>query len=126
LSEIAPLPSDRTVQSLNDILESIVAIEGWVRDVGGIDSAVDGSRLFRSAVERELLIVSEAAIRIDREDSAFGSKYAPEIDWPGIRGIGNIIRHRYDDMDRIVTKRVLGGELERLAQACRRVLGQRP
>ncbi len=44
-------------------------------------------------------IISEAAIRL-KDD---GEKLCPEIDWKGLRGMGNVLRHGYHKVeDRIV------------------------
>ena len=48
-------------------------------------------------LSRQLLVISEAAIRMHKIDATVGPKLVPDIDWPGIRGIGNFIRHKYDD-----------------------------
>jgi len=46
-----------------------------------------------------------------------GPTLAPDIDWPGIRGIGNFIRHKYDDLDASVLADVLLNRLENLRVA---------
>jgi uncharacterized protein with HEPN domain len=89
-----PLPSDRITKSLKDILDAIAAIRRWVDRAGGIDAAVFDDELVRAGIERKLLVVSEAAIRIDLADKTYASIHAPEIDWRGVRGIGNVLRHR--------------------------------
>ena len=48
-----------------------------------------------AAVERKLLIVSEAAIRLGDEAAAI----CPGIPWHKIRGVGNHLRHAYDRVD---------------------------
>ena len=52
-----------------------------------------------AAVERELMIVSEAAIRLGEQAVAI----CPDQPWPDIRGLGNRLRHGYDriELDRI-------------------------
>ncbi len=53
----------------------------------------------RSAVERQLQNMTEAAFRL--EEAA--GRFSPEIDWQGIRGLGNFLRHEYDKVsDEIV------------------------
>ena len=46
----------------------------------------------QSAVERQFLIIAEAAKRLG--DAA--SKLCPSQDWRALRSFGNIIRHDYD------------------------------
>jgi uncharacterized protein with HEPN domain len=48
-----------------------------------------------AAVERYLLIISEAATRL----GAQAETLCPGLPWHNIRGIGNWIRHQYDRVD---------------------------
>lgn len=116
-------PAERVTQSLRDIVGAIELIRQWTNDAGGLDRAVH-SELVRSAIERQLLIVSEAANRIEQADAGYGPRMAPEIDWRGARGIGNTIRHRYHAVDHHVIQHVVSVELDPLEAACRRLLSQ--
>jgi uncharacterized protein with HEPN domain len=58
-----------------------------------------------------LLVVSEAAIRLDKLDSTAAPRLAPSVDWSGIRGMGNFIRHKYDDLDSSILIDVLRNRL---------------
>jgi uncharacterized protein with HEPN domain len=49
----------------------------------------------RSAVERQLLIISEAAKALG--DSA--ERLCPGHDWKGFRGMGDLLRHAYHRID---------------------------
>jgi len=49
----------------------------------------------QAAVERKLLIISEAAIRLKDEAEAL----CPGLPWRDIRGSGNWLRHQYDSVD---------------------------
>lgn len=84
-------------RSLGDILSAIVLIEDFT---SGMDfEAFRASPMAIAAVERELLIVSEAAIRL----GPGAELVCPDQPWPDIRGLGNRIRHAYDriEIDRI-------------------------
>src|SRR4051812_46399839 len=108
------MPSDRIAGCFSDIITAIELILKWVDEAGGIDVAVYRNALVRSAIERQLLVISEAAIRLQKlSPEAMGTR-APEIDWPGIRGIGNFIRHKYDDLDAEVIAEVLRHKLKSL------------
>jgi len=48
-----------------------------------------------AAVERKLLLISEAAVRLGED----GERLCPGVPWRNIRGIGNWLRHRYDRVD---------------------------
>ncbi len=52
-------------------------------------------RRTRSAVERELQTISEAATRLGEEAETL----CPGPDWSNIRGMGNILRHVYHRVD---------------------------
>ncbi len=72
------------------MLDAIGKIESFV---GSMDlPAFTQSELVRSAVERQLLIVAEAARRLGADaESLF-----PGPNWRMIRGLGNVLRHEYD------------------------------
>lgn len=117
------MPSERAANWFGDIVRACEQIDRWVLEVGGVDRIM-ANEMARSAVERQLLIVSEAAIRLRNVDDDVTQKLAPEIDWAGVRGMGNIIRHRYDDMDFEIVADVLDGRLTPLRTACERALGE--
>ncbi len=82
---------------LLDIEESIQNIDDFV---AGIDfKAYQADLKTKSAVERQLQIISEAATRL----KADGETICPEIDWKGLTGMGNVLRHGYHKVeDKIV------------------------
>ena len=61
------------------------------------------SRLHTLALERSIMIISEAVFRLPEN---LLSNY-PSINWRSIRGIGNFIRHQYDDVEQRVIWSVL-------------------
>jgi uncharacterized protein with HEPN domain len=76
-----------------DILQSIDHIDEFL---AGIDfEGYREDRKTRSAVERELQIITEAAIRLGDEAETL----CPGPDWKGFRGMGNILRHVYHRVD---------------------------
>lgn len=103
------------------MLDAIDLITTWVRDPGGVDIAIADAKT-RSAVERQLLVISEAAIRLNHLDTSIAPRIAPEIDWPGVRGMGNFIRHKYDDIDLEIIVDVVNNRLDALRAACVRGL----
>jgi uncharacterized protein with HEPN domain len=87
------LPFEDARSHLADILDAIHAIE---RFVAGMDlDAYSQDERTQAAVERKLLVISEAAIRL--KDAA--ETLCPEVSWRDIRGIGNWLRHQYDRID---------------------------
>ncbi len=80
-----------------DIRERIENIEGFLKETDF--DAYRADLRTRSAVERQLQIISEAAARL-KDD---GERFCPGIDWQGLRGMGNVLRHGYHKVeDRIV------------------------
>jgi len=75
--------------AIRAILEAIAGIENATRDKSLDDFG--GDWLLRHGVQRGIEIVSEAARRIPRELQA----QQPQIPWPQIMGIGNVLRHEY-------------------------------
>jgi uncharacterized protein with HEPN domain len=49
----------------------------------------------KSAVERQMQIMTEAAIRLGGD----AERIAPGADWEGFRGMGNPLRHAYHRID---------------------------
>ena len=80
-------------KSLNDILENIGRIE---RFTAGMDFNIfreDERAIF--AVQYALLAISEAAHRLGPDAETL----CPGQPWADIRGIGNHLRHGYDNID---------------------------
>jgi uncharacterized protein with HEPN domain len=87
------MPFEDAISHFEDILDSIRSIQQFV---SGMDrEAYCQDEKTQAAVERKLLIVSEAAIRL--KDSA--EVLCPGIPWRDIRGSGNWLRHQYDSVD---------------------------
>jgi uncharacterized protein with HEPN domain len=117
-------PSDRAARCFAEIVAAIDLMRAWVDQARGVEQATLRDPLIRSATERQLLIISEAAIRLDKLDPEAPSDLASGIDWPGIRGIGNFIRHRYDDLDTAILIDVVANRLEPLRAAAEHALAR--
>jgi uncharacterized protein with HEPN domain len=78
---------------LRDILEAIDLIELFLRDMT-FESYQTDLRT-KSAVERQMQIMTEAAIRLGGE----AEQIAPGPDWKGFRGMGDLLRHAYHRID---------------------------
>jgi uncharacterized protein with HEPN domain len=87
------LPFREPTLSLQDILDSIDMIVQFVRGMDLEAFREDPKTI--AAVERKLLLISEAAIRL----GADAEHLCPGLPWHNIRGIGNWLRHRYDRVD---------------------------
>lgn len=87
------MPSDRPADRFREIVEEIDFIDDTLN---GLDfQTFCRDKLKRHAIERAFAIISEAAVKLG--DNA--GRYAPDIPWRDIRGLGNFIRHEYDGVD---------------------------
>jgi uncharacterized protein with HEPN domain len=87
------MPFEDARTHLDDILESIRLVEQFV---AGMDlEAYRRDEKTQAAVERKMLIISEAAVRL-KEDAEL---LCPGVPWRDIRGSGNWLRHQYDSVD---------------------------
>jgi uncharacterized protein with HEPN domain len=85
---------DRPAQSaLRDILGAIGEIEDYVAGMDLGAYLADGRT--RGSVGRCIEIISEASRKVPDDIKA----RHPQIPWPAIRGIGNMLRHEYGAVD---------------------------
>jgi uncharacterized protein with HEPN domain len=87
------LPFRDNATHLQDIFGALDHIETFV--VGLTFEAYKADQKTKSAVERQMQILSEAAIRL----GADAETIAPALDWEGLRGMGNLLRHAYHRID---------------------------
>jgi uncharacterized protein with HEPN domain len=111
------LPSLDPGGRLDDILRSIERIEAYVAKAGGVERLLATEDELHDGVERRLLIISEAAVKLGE----FAEQREPDIPWRDIRGIGNALRHNYDGVNDQIIRAILIARLGPLADACRRM-----
>ncbi len=87
------MPFRDNATHLRDILDAIDHIELFLDGVTFESYQTDLKT--RSAVERQLQILTEAAIRLGKDAETI----APGPDWEGFRGMGNLLRHAYHRID---------------------------
>ena len=105
------MPFRDTQMHLRDILQSIDRIEEFLVGMGLADYENDFKT--QSAVERQMQIITEAAIRLGDDAEAI----CPGLDWKGIRGMGNILRHEYHRVDDRIVWNTVKTELPPLRAA---------
>jgi uncharacterized protein with HEPN domain len=66
-------------------------------------------------VERGIEIISEASRRLPEDLKA----RHPEIPWPKVAGIGNVLRHDYEDVAAPVMWKLVHDDLPALEAVCR-------
>lgn len=101
---------------LHDILRSIE----WIKQdtKGATWKSFADDRRARQLVERNIEIISEAS----RYIPASLRKDFPEIPWKAIAGIGNVMRHDYDEIASSVLWGVIRANLDPLRRAVRKML----
>jgi uncharacterized protein with HEPN domain len=107
-----------SVPRLTDIIEAIELIRS---EMAGVTlAAFEPDRRKRWLVERGIEIISEASCHLSEELKA---RHA-EIPWPKVAGIGNVLRHEYEDVAYDVLWHVVRDDLPPLEQACRQELAR--
>ena len=110
------MPFRNAQTHFEDILQSIDHIEEFLAGINFEGYRED--RKTRSAVERELQIITEAAIRLGDEAETL----CPGPDWKGFRGMGNILRHGYHRVDDQIVWNTVKEELAPMRTAIANVL----
>ncbi len=75
-----------------------------------------------AAVERKLLIIAEAGVRL-REDAP---ALCPDQPWRNIRGMGNWLRHEYDRVDLSLIWQTVTDDLPSLKASIQKALTPTP
>jgi uncharacterized protein with HEPN domain len=96
---------------LEDILDSISLIDQFLSGID-FDSYVKDLKT-KSAVERQLQIITEAAYRLGDE----ADTVCPGPDWKGFMGMGNLLRHAYHRIDDAIVWDTVKVELPALRKA---------
>ncbi len=105
------LPFEDAGRALRDILEAIGMIERFTSGMDFVVFREDPKTV--AAVERKLLVISEAAVRLGR----IAEETFPDLPWRNIRGIGNWLRHQYDGVELEVVWKTVVDELPPLKSA---------
>jgi uncharacterized protein with HEPN domain len=77
---------------LHDILQAIARVEEITQD--RTQAEFEASWQLRWLVQRAIEIISEASRAIPDDLT----RTQPEVPWPSVRGIGNVMRHDYDSL----------------------------
>ncbi len=112
------MPFEDTRSQLDDILAGIRSIERFVSGMD-LDAYLNDERT-QAAVERKMLMISEAAIRLKKTAELL----CPDVPWRDIRGIGNWLRHQYDSIEAETIRNTIQDDLPRLKLAVEKALAQ--
>jgi uncharacterized protein with HEPN domain len=113
-------PEERAPLRLHHMLDAILDLQD-ILDNNTNDHIV-GSRVLTRAFERGIEILSEASRHIPKhlKDDE------PDIPWKKVAGIGNILRHDYDDVDFSILIGTAAFDLPVLRAALHRMLARLP
>lgn len=96
---------------LDDMKDAVSGIRGALR---GVDfEGYRASWVLQRSIERGLEIISEASRSIPDELKAL----APDVAWPAIAAIGNVLRHEYQRVDPLIIWNIVEIHLGGLEQA---------
>ena len=112
------MPFRDFIRAFRDIVDAIRLIEEFTFGMKFTDFREDPRTI--AAVERKLLVISEAAIRLGQE----AELRCPGPPWADIRGIGNWLRHQYDAVELPVVWKTVRDDLPPLKTAVLRTLAQ--
>jgi uncharacterized protein with HEPN domain len=101
------------IARLIDIIEAVELIRTEM--VGVTIDSFETDRRKRWLVERGIEIISEASRRLPVEMKA----RHPDIPWQKVAGIGNVLRHDYENVAHDVLFHVVHDNLGSLEQVCR-------
>jgi uncharacterized protein with HEPN domain len=101
------------VPRLQDIVEAIDHIRAVTAEAALEQFEADWQR--RWLVERGVEIISEASRHLSAEIKA----RHPEIPWPKVAGIGNVLRHEYERIAPDILWKLVQEDLTPLYDACR-------
>ena len=113
-----PIPSQ--IARVTDIIEAVELIRN---EVAGVTlQSLESDIRKRWLVERGIEIISEASRHLSDELKA----RHPEIPWPKVAGIGNVLRHDYEHVAHDVLWHVVHDDLPPLEKVCREELARSP
>ena len=105
---------------LDDMIEASERIVSFVRGLDFAGFVADSKT--RSAVQRELFVVGEAAKQIPPEVCA----REPAIDWRGLAGLRDILAHHYFRIDDAIVRDVATNEMPLLITRLRALTASLP
>ncbi len=101
------------IARLTDIIEASEKIRDLLRDVSMESFEADWQKQW--VVERGIEITSEASRRLPDDMK----NRHPEIPWPKVAGIGNVLRHNYEHVSAAILWTLVSSELPLLERICR-------
>jgi len=110
------MPSSDPARRIRDIVENAELI---MRHTNGVEfETFVNDEVLRAAVERWFQRLTEAASKLGEQAETL----MPGQNWPGIRGLGNRLRHEYDTVSPSMLWAAIQDDLPGLHADCQSVL----
>ena len=113
---------ERVEDYLGHIVEAIERAASYVQPLQDID-AFRQNQLVQDGVVRNIEIIGEAANHINRMAPDFIAQH-PELPWPNMRNMRNIVIHAYFNVDLTTVWRTVREDLPKLKQQIADLLNQ--
>lgn len=107
------MPARSLTLRLMDMIEAATRVREMLGDLSLEALEADWQRHW--LIQRGVEIISEASRRLPHEMKA----RHPEIPWPKVAGIGNVLRHGYEDVSAPVLWKLVREDLPPLETVCR-------
>jgi uncharacterized protein with HEPN domain len=110
----------RRIDNLRDIVKYCDQVEEFA--AGFTPDQFEQDRKTYNAVLYSLQTIGEAAIRLDREEKRLGEgglmeRLYPDVSWPDVRGLSNIVRHGYDEIDANIIWKTVASRIQSVRDA---------
>lgn len=87
------MSSDGAPLYFRHMIEGIDSVESFISRMGFEEFRGDPKTV--AAVERMLMVISEAATRLGEA----APEHCPDVPWPRVRDLGKTLHHEYDHVD---------------------------
>jgi len=106
------------IETLKNIENSLCEIAEWSRDIVSVDdfTTSPNGMILLNALCMKILAVGEEIKGLDRRTGGELLKYYPTIEWKEIKGMRDIIAHRYFSLDADVILSVIKVNIQPLLE----------
>ncbi len=121
------MPEDLVIDNVELIVESIGLIEQRFLEISEADDFVRSAEgvIILDSICMRLQSIGELVKKIDKIDTTLLGKF-PEIEWPKIMKLRDIISHHYEQVDHEIIYDICKNHIPRLENVLLRVLRERP
>ncbi len=121
------MPEDLVIDNLELMVESIGLIEQRFLEISEADDFVRSAEgvIILDSICMRLQSIGELVKKINKIDKTLLGK-SPEIEWPKIMKLRDIISHHYEQVDHEVIYDICKNHIPRLKNVLLRILRERP